>query len=384
MMEKRKTNYRAAVIGLGSISRAHMNGYQGVGQVEVVAGSDPHPLARQAFQDQFKIPRVYENPREMLEREKPDLVSVCTWHGLHAEGTLLAAEAGARGILCEKPMCLGLADANRMIAACEARNARLVIGHQRRFAGGWERSRQLIAEGDIGQALFIESKVRDGLLNWATHTIDGIRFVQGDPDTDWVMGAVERNSDRYERHVAIEDCCMGLVRFKNGVQALVQSDLTEEGTAGGFLVRGTEGILQVEEGFIRLFNSRTGGWKQEDTPHPNQHVSQVRELIDWIEGGPEHRGCGQKARAVVEILMALYHSARLHQVVHMPLRETDYPLQLMIAEGRLPVLEPGAYDIRGFLVRGSKDEHLFNDLRAQGKGHWEIMAELRRRARANG
>lgn len=375
------STYRAAIIGLGSISRAHMAGYRGDERVRVVAAADPHPMARQAFKEEFGLDRFYPDPREMMAREKPDIVSVCTWHGLHAEGTIVAAEGGARGIICEKPMCLGLEEADRMIAACEARRARLVIGHQRRFAGGWERSRQLIAEGAIGQVLFIESKVRDGLLNWATHTIDGMRYVQGDPDADWVMGAVERNSDRYERNVAIEDCCMGLIRFKNGAQALVQSDLTEEGGAGGFLVRGSEGLLRVDEGSVNLFNAQTGGWKQIDTPHPNQHVSQAKELIAWIEGGPEHRSSGLKARAVVEILMAVYESARRNEVARLPLRETGYPLKKMIDEGALPVRETGAYDIRGFLVRGSEDERLMNEMRTQGKGHWEMMAELRRRAR---
>ena len=47
--------------------------------------------------------------------------------------------------------------------------------------------------------------------------------------------------------------------------------------------------------------------------------------------------------------MALFESARQHRVVHLPLEEMGYPLQLMIEEGKLPVAVPGRYDIRAFL-----------------------------------
>ena len=98
------------------------------------------------------------------------------------------------------------------------------------------------------------------------------------------------------------------------------------------------------------------------------NAAQVRELIAWIEGGPEHRGSGRKARATVEIMMALYESARQHHVVHLPLQEEGYPLVLMVDEGRLPVEEPGKYDIRGFLKRDAIDEKAYAELKSQGMG----------------
>ena len=121
--------------------------------------------------------------------------------------------------------------------------------------------------------------------------------------------------------------------------------------------------LRVEAKEIRAIGGQT-------------NAAQVRELIAWIEGGPKHRGSGDKARATVEIMMALYESARRHHVIHLPLLEKEYPLALMIAEGKLPVEEPGRYDIRGFLKRDGIDEGAYTRLRRQGMGHHQAMRKL--------
>ena len=74
--------------------------------------------------------------------------------------------------------------------------------------------------------------------------------------------------------------------------------------------------------------------------------------------------------------MALYESARRHRVIHLPLLEPEYPLDLMIREGALPVEVPGRYDIRAFLKRDGIDEKAYAALRAQGMGHHQIMMKL--------
>ena len=79
-------------------------------------------------------------------------------------------------------------------------------------------------------------------------------------------------------------------------------------------------------------------------------------------------------------MMALYESARQHHVVHLPLQEEDYPLALMVDEGRLPVEEPGRYDIRGFLQRQDVDEDEYSHMRSRGEPHFQIMRKLHGKA----
>jgi len=116
----------------------------------------------------------------------------------------------------------------------------------------------------------------------------------------------------------------------------------------------------------------------------NTNAAQTRELIEWIEGGPEHRGSGRKARDTVEVMMAMYESARQNKVIHLPLQEKEYPLEMMIKEGKLPVEEPGRYDIRGFLNREGVDENRYRQLKQDGMSHHQIMRILHEEMSASG
>jgi predicted dehydrogenase len=378
--------YKAAIIGCGSIGHAHMEGYELIDEVDVVAVADPVPAARQRYVEQYGIPQQYDTVEEMLEKAQPDIVSVCTWHLLHPAPTIAAARAGVKAVICEKPMAIGMEAADAMVEACEASGTKLVISHQRRFTPGWEKARQLIEEGAIGKPLFVTNKVADGLTNWGTHSIDGSRFVLGNPKASWVMGAVERRTDRYERDTAVEDACMGLVQFDGDLQLFIQSDLMREGAAAGhFQIRGSNGYMEVTELSVRLHTVDSPGWQDVEIELPEgakaiggyTNAAQVRELLAWIRGDiAEHRNAGAIARDTVEIMMALYESARRNAVVHLPLTERTYPLERMIEEGKLPVEIEGRYDIRSFLKWDGIDEEKYKALRAEGMGHHQIMRQL--------
>lgn len=380
--------YSAAIVGCGSIGHAHMDGYRLVDKVDVIAIADPVAMARALYREEYARLDLqeFDTVEEMLTRARPDIVSVCTWHLLHPGPTIAAAEAGVKAVICEKPMAIGMAAANSMVDACEASGTKLVVSHQRRFTKGWEKGRELLQQGVIGVPQFVTNKVAQGLSNWGTHTIDGSRFVLGDPQPEWVMGGVERRTDRYERDTAIEDACLGLVHFEGGLQLFIQSDLMREGaSAGSFEIRGTEGMMEVGEARVRLMNASSGGWQEVELGLQegdqgiggNTNAAQVRELIGWLEGDvSEHRGSGRQARVTVEIMMGLYESARRNQVVHFPMQEMEYPLTAMVEEGGLPVETEGAYDIRDFLRWDGVDVERYRALRAEGHGHHQIMRQL--------
>lgn len=380
--------YTAAIIGCGSIAHAHMDGYALVDNVDVIAIADPVANARDQYLRTYAELNLqaFDAVDDMLATAKPDIVSVCTWHLLHPAPTIAAARAGVRAVICEKPMAIGMGAADSMEQACQQSGTKLVISHQRRFTKGWETARELVRQGAIGKPLFVTNKVAEGLTNWGTHSIDGSRFVLGDPQPKWVMGAVERRTDRYERDTAIEDACLGLVHFEGDVQLFIQSDLMREGaTAGSFQIKGTEGMMEVSESQVRLMNATSNGWHDVDLGvgegdlaiGGNTNAAQVRELLQWLEGTvDEHRGSGRQARVTVEIMMGLYESARRQQTINFPLQEKGYPLELMINEGRLPVEVEGRYDIRAFLSWEGVDPERYRELVAEGKAHNQIMRQL--------
>ena len=76
---------------------------------------------------------------------------------------------------------------------------KLGIAHQRRFLPSYTQGRELVADGAIGKVDLIASVSGSGLPNDASHHTDMYRYVLGDVECEWVMGQVERGTDRHER-----------------------------------------------------------------------------------------------------------------------------------------------------------------------------------------
>ena len=343
--------YRVGIIGCGSIANLHARGYQGLDNVEMVALADPVQAAADAFGDQYGIENRYTDFRQMLDEEDLDIVSNATWHKLHAPITVAICARKPKAMLCEKPMATSMGECNEMMIAAERNGVKLAIGHQRRFNPVWNEARDLVADGAIGQVQHVMAVGRQGLLNDCSHIFDMMRFVMGDSNAEWAIGNVERKTDRYERDTRIKDRSVGIIGFDNGAIGQLLQELGGEGRQGGTFY-GSDGILDLDEARVRLLSGRTGQWEERRREGEEPSVAQARELVDWIEGKVEHRGRAENGMAAVEIIMAIYESARMHEVVTMPVRTQVSPLDVMIDEGALPVERPGRYDIRAFLLRG--------------------------------
>ena len=343
--------YRVGIIGCGSISHLHMKGYLGDERFEVVALADPVEQAGQVFGDKYGITNRYTDAREMMDQEGLDVISICTWHKLHAPMVIAACARKPMAILCEKPMGVNLGECDEMMIAAKRNDVKLAIAHHRRFNPVWTDARKLIAEGAIGAPKQVTASGSQGLLNDCSHLLDFMRYVMSDPVAEWVIGNIERKTDRYERDIRIEDRSAGIIGFDNGAVGQLLQELHPQRRQGGF-VYGEDGIMDINEQRVRLLSSKTGGWEERPSTGEDPSVGQAVELADWIEGKSEHRGEASNGRAAVEIIMAIYESARLHEVVQMPVRTHASPIDVMIDNGDLPVERPGRYDIRAFLLRG--------------------------------
>lgn len=337
--------YRVGIIGCGGMGRSHSNAYAKNPRTNLVAAMDIFEESARKLAEQFSIPAVYTDYNKMLSKEELDIVSITTWQNVRAEITIAAAEAGVKGILGEKPMSASLGQANDMIEVCESNGALLAIGHNGRFSPMNVDIRKLVASGAIGQPTLLFRRGVAGLLNRGTHAIDYMRYILGDPETLWVIGNVSRKTDRWERRVRCEDLCAGLICFEGGTRGIYEGDLPEPGVSAA-IIYGTEGQIKTgKDGVLLLLNSKTGGW-QEIKPR-GDGMNQFQELIDWMDGKiEEHRSSGRQARYTMEIMMAIYESLRIKDVVKMPLETRDNPLDLLVEDGTLPVLKPGRYDIR--------------------------------------
>ncbi len=340
-------SYRVGIIGCGGMGRSHAGEWSRRADVEVVAVADIEAEAVQRLAQEYEVPATYTDYEEMLQQEELDIVSIPTWQGVRAPATVAAARAGVKAILGEKPIADNLGNADDMIAACQTHEVKLAIGHNRRFTPQSNEIRRLVAAGAIGEPRLVHhiAKPNAGLLNTATHTIDAWRYYLADPETLWVIGQTSRTTDRWERRSICEDLCMGLVCFAGGTRGVYEGDLPGPRTLMPE-ISGTEGKISLgEEGKLLLHQDGTGGWRELEPPPVK--TDQYQEMIDWIEGRVEdHRGNAVQARYTLEIMMAIFESLRIKNVVEMPLTTRACPLDIMVEDGTLPVLQQGRYDLR--------------------------------------
>lgn len=338
---------KVGFVGCGGISRGHASCFRANEETAIVAACDTRPDAVEKFAKEFAVERTYAGYRDMLAAEELDVVCICTWPNSHAEITIAAARAGVKGVLCEKPMCIDLAEADTMILASKRSGTKLVIGHVRRFIAGHVEARRLIAAGAIGKPSLMRSNGGGGLSNTHTHSIDAFRFLLGDPAPVWVMGQVQRQSDRWERLSPIEDLCLCYVCFDGGARAIIESDMPKSAAPENSFIYGTEGILDIQRASVRLLSAKSTEWQEFKLESTNHVRAQIEEFLALLRGDVEaHRGDAAHARTAMEIMMAVYESARTRSLVHMPLDIYGSPLEQMIQDGTLPVTKPGRYDIR--------------------------------------
>lgn len=339
--------YRVGLVGCGEIGRRRAAGFRELPDTELVAVSDINQDAAADAAAEFDVPNHYGDPEELFAAEDLDIVQVSTWHGTHASITIEAAEAGVPGIICEKPMCTSLGEAKDMVDAAERNDVKLTVKHGRRYRPANVRARELIAEGAIGEPRVLLARTDAGLLNWGTHLINQAQYVLGDPEIAWVMGQVERKTDRHERREPIEDRCAAQVAFENGARLSFECDLPGPETAeyaNSLQIFGSAGQLIPRDGLTVL---DADGQRVEEPAGRESSDPHVTDLIAWMEGEREdHRCAGHHAIRTVELMMSIYESLRTRGVVEAPLTTRANPLELMIERGDLPVEHPGAYDIR--------------------------------------
>jgi predicted dehydrogenase len=150
---------RLAIIGLGAVTRnIHLPAYaQLKNKIRVVAGCDPDAGARAWALSKEKAPAVYEQAAEMIERQRPDVIAVCTPPSLHYAQTIAALEAGCH-VFLEKPMAENLAQADDIIRASERTRRLVVVNTQFPCMRIYRAAKAMIGSPEFGRLLFLHAR----------------------------------------------------------------------------------------------------------------------------------------------------------------------------------------------------------------------------------
>ncbi|MBM3768754.1 MAG: Gfo/Idh/MocA family oxidoreductase, partial [Acidobacteria bacterium] len=190
--------YRAVIIGhtgAGNYGHDWDTSFAGFPNIEVLAVADPVEAGRAKAQARSKAARAYTDYREMIAKEKPNLVAICPRSlGERLEMFRAAANAGAH-IVMEKPFAKDLREADEMVALAEKNRIKVQVGHTARPTPFTLRVKKLLDEGHIGVLMEMRARGKEDrraggedMMVLGTHLFDLMRYFAGDPV--WATGHV--------------------------------------------------------------------------------------------------------------------------------------------------------------------------------------------------
>lgn len=356
---------KTVVVGL-NMGRNHARVFHACAGFELVAVCDLLPDRVSWVQENVSPCKGYDDYETMLKEIRPDVVVVATPNNLHSSMTKLAVKYGVKGVYCEKPVALSMQEAREMADCCHKAEVALMIGHQRRLTPVYQTMKRLIDEGAIGDVYLIRGTCAGDFLSDGSHTVDSVRYLVGDAEPRWLLGAIYRDPigtplytglpfDGFRYGHQVDSGAFAVTEFSNGVRAemLTGGMWFPKRTYQDFEIFGTKGRLwragDDAEPELLIQDFQSGGFRSVPVDRPEADgslldggghganleerilvVSEFRRMI--LEGFESSMGI-DNAIKTHEMVMAVYESARTNTKVTFPLEQDQYPLDLMLQEG---------------------------------------------------
>ncbi|WP_353082464.1 Gfo/Idh/MocA family protein [Tessaracoccus lapidicaptus] len=360
------TGPRFAVVGCGSIAPTHVRALQQLaGRAEVIACADVVPERAERLAAEFGLTAMSMD--DVLADPAIDAVSVCVPSGRHAEVGVPALLAG-KHVIVEKPMEISLDACDRLLAAQRQSGGALAVVSQHRFDPASQLVHDAVASGRLGEIVLAECRVPwfrtqeyydsagwrgtwelDGggaLINQGVHTVDLLRWMCG-PATSVFARSRTATHDRID----VEDVVCATVEFAGGAIATVMAStsaypgfpasLSLHGTGGGAVIRGdrlellalhdgdhlggeasTTHAQQVASGGTRAATRAVADAAEPSDPADTWGEAHRRQLLDFVDAIEQGRAPivdGLGGRQSLELVLAIYASARTGDIVRLPL-----------------------------------------------------------------
>jgi myo-inositol 2-dehydrogenase / D-chiro-inositol 1-dehydrogenase len=352
---------RVGIVGTGFVGDIHAAAYAMVPDAEVVAVASPTPGKAARFAQERGIPRAFERWQELVALKDVDVVDICAPNYLHAEITLAAAAAG-KHVICEKPLCRTLEEADRMIAACRNAGVLLMYAEELCFAPKYVRAKKLVDEGALGRAFLVkQSEEHFGphmpwfwdvdksgggvLLDMGCHSIEYARWVFGKPQVKSVYASM--GTYVHQAKTRGEDHSLCIVEYEGGHTGLAENSWAKTGGVDDRCeIYGSEGFTRADllRGSSLLTYSEVGyGYAVEKAGTTKGYTFTMFEEI-WNYGFPQELAhfvrcvqgkeqpieTGEDGRQVLKIICAAYESAGTGRRIDWPYEPQafDKPIDL--------------------------------------------------------
>jgi predicted dehydrogenase len=362
--------YRVVVIGRtgkGNYGHGLDTVWLKTDRAELVAVADENDTGRANAAKRLGCKSAYADYREMLAKEKPQIVSVADrWPDCHRDMVVACAEAGA-SIFLEKPAARTLQEADEMVAACDKHHVKCAIAHQTRYSPRVKVVKDLIEDGRIGDVLELRSHGKEDqrgggedLMVLGTHAFDLMRHLAG--DARWCFARINVGNRRAvagdvrQAGEQIGPILGDQIAAEYGFDGLaIGSFYTHKAKAGvggryWLEIRGTKGLIHIGFGaFPPTLLCEDPTWMpgkskvawQEITSNglgkpetldvkaiDNGNIWIINDLMDAIEKDRPPLDSLSDGRASLEMILAVYESHRLERPVELPLKNRRHPLAM--------------------------------------------------------
>lgn len=365
--------YRVAVIGhtgRGNYGHGIDTVWRAFENMELVAISDADETGRAAAAKRLGVTNTYSDYREMLRKEKPQIVGVAPrWMDQRAAMVTAVADAGAH-IYMEKPFALTLADADRMVAAVQRNNVKLQIAHQMRTSPYVIKAKAMIEAGEIGEIQEVRSHGKEDrraggedMMVLGSHLFDMQRYFLGNPE--WVVAHVTNEgkeisaSDVKQPSEPIGPIAgrqiSAMFAYANGVHGFfssrgaAQTDPLRFGT----WIYGSKGVIFLPNAIYPgggLHLLRAPGWMPSEkvqwesvqapldlagqgmTIRPGPEMANalmVADLVRAIERGGKPCCNEEDGRWTIEMVHSVYQAQKAKNRVKLPMQQRTHPLESM-------------------------------------------------------
>lgn len=311
-----------AIIGAGAISESHIGALIGMKDVRVTAVADIILGKAEKLAAGYSI-KAYSDYKEMLDREKPDIMIITLPHFLHRQAVADCAERGC-GILLEKPMAMDETECDDIIDICDNHGVKLMIGHVRHFYNCYNRIREIISSNRLGELImitnvrycnyfapsrpdwFFHKKTAGGgiVMNLGSHSFDIIQYLSGSR-----VKTVSAKVGRFAEDAEVEGNAQIFAVLENGVTASI--------TLSGYVsVPRSETELIFTKGMIKttdaggciLFMGKDGVCEEMEAVKENPFRLQMERFVKSIAENLPSPVTGEYGRSVVRAIKAVYES----------------------------------------------------------------------------
>ncbi len=323
-MTKTQEVYKSAVIGCGRIGcefndspnpkygiMTHSQAYSLNKRTKLIALVDVDEKKVKKYSQKYDV-KDYLDWRVMLEKEKPDILSICTLVDLHKEIVCESAKKGVKAIVCEKPIAKSLREADEMIKECENNGVILCINQQRRYDLFHQQIKSCIDEKLIKNIKEIDVEYSRGLVNTCSHLFDILRYWFGE-----VQSVSSKMSDVQSPNISDPNMIVDL-KFANDIVANIKPssidklDITIKGDYNLSITK--EGLQNKEEVLISIVNAKILN---------NFMSSVINNVVDCVDGNANPLCTGTDGRKSLEIICACYLSSQINKPINLPLENNE-------------------------------------------------------------